>query len=298
MVSQARDGVGVRKRTLWRLLETYHASVYYARERPERYSQLGLKGGWMGYFASRSAALGVVPPPVVSACFYGFSDAMVKRALPDAWQYTTPSETIAVRYEVFDAMAARLLGARRLEPRVGDAADVLQTVVHNLAPHGRPMFAAHASAPRPNDPHLALFWAATALREYRGDAHVAALQALDVGPAASNVLMTSMGLTPSDQRTYRGWSELEWSDASRSLHERGWLAADGSVTREGHSRRAEIERITDQLVEPAWSEVDQVTLERLIDVLGPLVGAIVTAGEVPYPNGMGVPPAAELAVPR
>jgi hypothetical protein len=36
----------------------------------------------------------------------------------------------------------------------------------------------------------------------------------------------------------------------------------------------------------------------LIEVMGGLVGAFVTAGEVPYPNGIGVPPVAELAVPR
>lgn len=289
---------GASQRRLWRLLETYHALVYYAPERADRYARLGLKGGWMGYFATRSAALGSVPPTVVTACFYGFSDAMVARALPDAWCYTTSAQALAARYEVFDAASTRLLGAGTSASTVAEVADRLQPVIDVLAPHGRPMFAAHARATRPSEPHLALFWAATALREYRGDAHIVALQAADVPPAASNVLMTALRLTPGDQRTHRGWTEAEWNDAARSLKARGWLKTHGGVTREGHKQRAKVERVTDQLVAHVWSTIGEDELGRLIDVLGAVVGTFVTAGEVPYPNGMGVPPVPELAVPR
>lgn len=297
-MNEMQEGVGACHRTLWRLLETYHALVYYAPERRDRYTRLGLKGGWMGYFATRSAPLGIVPPAVVTACFFGFAEAKVSRALPDAWQHTSPEQALAARYEVFDAASVRLLGARASAPSVADAAARLGTVVEGLAPHGRPMFAAHAVAARPTEPHLELFWAATALREYRGDAHIAALQAADVAPAESNLLMTAMRLTPDDQRLYRGWTEDEWAAAAASLASRGWLRSDGTVTREGHRRRAEIERVTDLMVAQALGGIDEDELGVLIDVVGALVGAFVTAGEVPYPNGMGVPPVAELAVPR
>ena len=140
----------------------------------------------MGYFATRSAALGDVPPPVVTACFFGFADAMVSRALSDAWRYTTPELALTARYEVFDAASTRLLGTKASASSVADVAVRLGTVVGELMPHGRPMFAAHAQAKRPTEPHLELFWAATALREYRGDAHIAALQAAQIPPAASN----------------------------------------------------------------------------------------------------------------
>jgi len=92
------------------MLEFLHSMVYYTPERSEVYGRLGFKGGWMGYFATRSAALGQVPPPVVTACFYGFAPRMVERALPDAWTYATPSQAIAARYEVFDRASTRLLG--------------------------------------------------------------------------------------------------------------------------------------------------------------------------------------------
>ena len=294
----AGERIGTSQRRLWRLLETYHSLVYYAPERVDRYAGLGLRGGWMGYFATRSAALGQVPASVVTACFYGFSHVMVARALPDAWRRTTPDQALAARYEVFDAASTRLLGARASADCVADAAGRLRFVVEGTAPHGRPMFAAHAGAARPDEPHLALFWAASALREYRGDAHVVALQAAGVAPAASNVLMTALRLTPPDQRTYRGWSEAEWDDAARSLTTRGWLDPDGTVTQQGHRGRARIEQVTDELVADAWSDVGADELDRLTEVLGPLVEALVTAGEVPYPNGMGVPPVPEPAVPR
>lgn len=297
-MNEMLEGVGASHRTLWRLLETYHALVYYAPERRDRYPRLGLKGGWMGYFATRSAALGIVPPAVVTACFFGFAHAKVSRALPDAWRYTSPELALAARYEVFDSASTRLLGTRTSASSVADVAARLRAVVDELAPHGRPMFAAHANAARPSEPHLELFWAATALREYRGDAHIAALQAADVTPAASHVLMTAMRLTPADQRSYRGWTDAEWDDAASSLMSRGWLRSDRTVTREGRRRRAEIERVTDLLVAPAWGGLDDGELGVLIDVMGALVSAFVTAGEVPYPNGMGVPPVAELAVPR
>ena len=88
--------------TIWRLLEIYHSVVYFATETTEEYRGLGLKGGWMGYFASRAGALGAVPAPVVTACFYNFKHQMVSRALPDAWKYTTPEQACQARLRVFD----------------------------------------------------------------------------------------------------------------------------------------------------------------------------------------------------
>ena len=107
---------------LWRLVEAYHTLVYFAPERSEVYSALGLKGGWMGYFASRSAALGVVPPDVVTACFFGFAPRMVERALPDAWRWTTPEEAVAARLTVFGLAVRRHLRERLLQPEEARAA--------------------------------------------------------------------------------------------------------------------------------------------------------------------------------
>ena len=289
---------GGATRALWRMLEFLHSSVYYAPERPEVYNTLGFKGGWMAYFATRSAALGQVSPAVVTACFYGFAPRMVQRALPDAWAYSTPDQAVAARYEVFHRAATRLLGADVSRWAKEALARDLTVAVRTIDPAGSPLFAAHASLPTPPESHLALFWAATALREFRGDAHITALRQAGVGPVESHVLMVALGLVPHDQRGYRGWTEEEWEGGVQALIERGWLDNRGEVTREGQRCRSMIERDTDRISAVAWSgREDQWAIDAM-NRLAPIVGQMVTGGAVPFPNGMGVAAVPELAVPR
>ena len=89
---------------------------------------------------------------------------------------------------------------------------------------GRALFAATAALPRPADPLDALWHDVTALREFRGDGHVAALVAAGLTGCSANRLMYALGLVPANQRERRGWSEPEWERALGELLERGWLA--------------------------------------------------------------------------
>src|SRR5262245_66460441 len=86
-------------RQMWRVLERYHAMIYFAPEAREAFTAAGLKGYWMGYFASRAAALGSVPANVVAATFYNFHPHMVARAIPDAWSFSSPERILAARYQ-------------------------------------------------------------------------------------------------------------------------------------------------------------------------------------------------------
>lgn len=299
-----RDGADVSERhggvtrTLWRMLEFLHSTVYYAPERPEVYDKLGFKGGWMGYFATRSAALGEVPPALVTACFYGFAPRMVQRALPDAWSYATPQQALDARYEVFHRASTRLLGPTVNKWADPYLADDLIDVVAGADPAGSPLFATHAGLAVPTETHLRLFWAATALREYRGDAHIAALRQAGVRPVESHALMVALGLVPADHRNYRGWNEDEWNAGVDALKERGWLDSAGQVTIEGQRCRSRIERDTDRMSVSAWSNRDDQWMVDTMSRLAPIVGQIVTGGGVPFPNGMGVAAVPELAVPR
>lgn len=284
--------------TLWRLLEAYHAVVYFAPERPAHYQALGLKGGWMGYFATRSAALGAVPPAVVTACFYNFKHTMVARALPDAWDYTTPAKACAARLAVFDEAIHRLLNGQVATPGIQEAAELAVDAVTGCDYAGRPLFAAHAALPIPEQPHLALFWASAALREFRGDGHVIALAAEGVDGCAANVLMAALGLVPADQRRYRGWTDDDWDAAVAQLVRRGWLTAAGRITPDGRCARSEIERVTDWLAQAPLRQLGEDASRRLVELLTPIASRIVTAGGVPYPNGMGIPPVPELSAAR
>ena len=289
---------GHRSTALWRLLETYHAVVYFAPERSVHYQGLGLKGGWMGYFASRSGALGAVSPEVVTACFYNFKHTLVARALPDAWTYTTPVLACQARLAVFDQAIQRLLGEQATSPRMRECADLAVAAVYGCEPAGRPLFAAHAALPVPHDAHLALFWASAALREFRGDGHNIALAHARIDGCEAHVLMAALGLVPADQRRYRGWDEQDWSAATTGLQARGWLDEAGRITDAGRRARADIEHVTDRLSEAPWRHLGPDRSDRLRQQLTPLAAQVVTAGGVPYPNGMGVPCAPELATTR
>ncbi|HEX3223244.1 MAG TPA: hypothetical protein VHR35_11800 [Nocardioides sp.] len=280
---------------LWRLAEIYHAVVYFAPERPERYTALGLKGGWMGYFATRSAALGRVSPAAVTAAFYNFKHTMVERALPDAWLYTTPELAVAARLDVFDAAITRLLGDRARTREVAEAARLAGEAVRRTDTPGRVMYAAHAALPVPEQPHLALFWATAALREHRGDAHNIALAYAEVDGCEAHVLLEALALVPSDQRVYRGWDDDDWAAARERLRVRGWLDAQGRITATGRRARADIERETDRLSVTPWLRLGDDACQRLVTLLTPLASGIVTGGGVPYPNGMGSPAVPELA---
>ena len=69
-------------RRIWQLLESLHAVTYFADECRQANVNVGLKGFWMGYFASRAAPMGAETPGVDQATFFNFHPAMVRRAIP------------------------------------------------------------------------------------------------------------------------------------------------------------------------------------------------------------------------
>ena len=162
-------------RRAWTLFEPIHAIVYFASEAGEHYKAAGLRGGWMGYFASRSAPMGAVTPGVVTAVFYGFQPAMVARAIPDAWQYSSPERALTARTAIADSALRRLWGDQVDSADVAQAASAAIAVAHALRGGGRPLYTATAALEEPEAAHLKLWHACTLLREHRFDGHVAAL---------------------------------------------------------------------------------------------------------------------------
>jgi hypothetical protein len=259
---------------MWRLADLLHGIVYFAPERGAHYPALGLKGGWMGYFATRAAALGAAPPEVVTACFYNFAPAMVRRALPDAWTLATPEALIAARLRVFDDAFERMSGPSANpaaeDPRVAETAALATEIASACATIGRPLAAGHQGLAVPAEPRLKLFWACSVLREFRGDNHIIALADADVDGCEANVMMAALGKGMPNLQKFRGWSDAEWAAAAERLAERGWLAADGTVTDLGRTGREEIERHTDQLCASAMRTVTPTAMDTLADHLDAL----------------------------
>ncbi|MCO5995199.1 SCO6745 family protein [Actinoallomurus rhizosphaericola] len=279
----------------WRLIECCHAFVYFVPETRDAYAEAGLTGFWRGYFASRAAALGTAPAEVVAAAFHNFAPRMVARAFPDVWHRSSPEAVLAARTAVADRALRRLAGDLIDGPAVAEAAALAGRAVEATPVAGRVLFAAHAALPRPDEPHLALWHAVTALREFRGDGHVAALLTAGLDGCEANVLAGALGLTPPAQRDHRGWTEEEWAAAAGRLRARGLLGDDGAPTPEGRAERETIEDVTDRLARPPLDALGPDGAALLTGLLRPLARAIVDGGGIPFPNAMAMPrPAASV----
>ncbi|ETX02463.1 MAG: hypothetical protein ETSY1_03450 [Candidatus Entotheonella factor] len=265
--------------------------VYFAPDAKATYEAIGLKGFWMGYFASRAAPLGPVPAEVVTATFFNFHPAMVTRAIPDAWQLATPDQIIAARLDHADRTLRNLLGDERLSsPELSEAAELARRAAEAAMPQGRPLFAAYTALPWPQVSHLVLWHAATLLREHRGDGHVAALVHADVTPCQAHMLAMASGMTTRPVLDLsRRWAETDWDEARDTLQQRGWLDADSALTSAGVMARQQIEDHTDRLAEQPLRALSEAQLSRLIEVASQLGQHIIAAGGIPFPNPMGLP---------
>jgi hypothetical protein len=269
-------------RFLWQRLESYHGMIYFVPEADQHYTALGLDPGMMGYFGSRSAAMGAVPAEVVVATFYNFEPSRVHAVVPEVWRRAAPADIWSARLAAVDAALRRMLGARLDSADIARAADLLRGIVPACRPEGRPLFAGHLSKEWPDEPHLALWFGITLLREFRGDGHVAALTAEGVSGVEALILHGATGAVPPKVlKTTRAWGNEAWDDAARGLMHNGWLAADGTLTLLGRGHRDEVERRTDDLAAAPWAlltEDDAIWLAALGKELSAL---IVAAGTFP-----------------
>lgn len=247
----------LRARKCWRTLEPYHGFVYFADEAAEEYARLGLRGR-SGYFLSRAAAMGRVDAPTIIATFYNFHPDLVRHAVATAPDWDPPAVTDA-RYRAVDRVVRERLGDEIGSVGMQRAAELAMLATVGLEPHcgGRPLASGHLSQPVPDAPHLGLWWAVTALREFRGDGHIIALADAELTGLQALVLHAASGEVPAEVlRSTRAWSEDEWRQAVDELARRGVVHADGSLTTEGAQLRQRIEDRTDRLATPAWSRLD------------------------------------------
>ncbi len=121
------------------------------RRRATSYAAAGLRGGWMGYFASRSAPMGAVSAEVVAAVFHNFQPAMVRRAIPDAWRYSTPGARARGPPRGRRHGAAPAVGRRgRGSPDVSEAAELAMEVAARPAGRRPPALRGARRAPVPD----------------------------------------------------------------------------------------------------------------------------------------------------
>ncbi len=267
--------------------EPIHAMTYFAPEVRAALDALGYRGFWMGYFAARSAPLGVVPPEVVTAVFYNFAPARVAKSLPAAWAIAAPDLALCARRDSTVA-ALRRCGVREDE-NICTAAQLAIRAIRLAPVDGRALFAANVALPVPSEPVAALWHATTLLREHRGDGHVAALVTAGISGRESNVFHTAASAVSQEfMKRSRHYDDDEWEACRGSLADRGLLDGRGSLTPDGRDLKDQLEATTDALALGAFDGLDDDELQALFSALTPVARTVIAGGDVPAATPMSV----------
>jgi hypothetical protein len=266
-------------RQCWGSLELLHVLCYLSPQQIEAYRDLGLRFR-QGYFASRAAPMGAVGPPLVTSTFYVFAPTLVGMALPSAWEVADPEQIIEVRYTTVTRTLRSILG----DADVGPALELVREACAALRPHGRPIYAAHASLGWPDDPMAALFHGSALLREHRGDGHNAVLLQSGLDPVEALITDGLTAGTYEFARTTRGWTDDEWAAGHRRLADRGLIRerpTGWELTADGVTLRADVELSTDVLALDGWQHLGIARCRTLRDLLVPLGRAVAATGTLP-----------------
>ncbi|WP_103530133.1 hypothetical protein [Streptomyces sp. SM11] len=285
-------GEPARVRQMWHLLEPLHAVLYYAPAAFDEAAALGydVKERWSSYFAWRAAPLGAVGAEEAVRTFHSFAPAMVDAYVPNIWATAAPDAVLAARLRAVDRVYRALFGDRVEGPEFAEAAALARSAAE-AAPGGRAprgMGPANSALPWPDSPHLALWHAATVLREHRGDGHIAALAEAGLDPVESLVSFAAVGAAAPEVFASRRWSPEEWDAARQRLQERGLLAADGTATDAGRELRAKVELRTDEEAAAPWRALGEPGRERLVELLGEPWLEVIGSGLLPAENTLGI----------
>jgi Helix-turn-helix family len=211
--------------------------------------------------------------------------------VPRAWTLATPGDIVAKRFEVAEASLRRLIGEET--PELTELADLAKEAAERCGTRsgtGRPMYAAYAEADWPDQPHAKLWHAATLLREYRGDGHVAILinSGLEPLPALITHTATGTGFVGPAAKTLRGWSDEQWEEAADDVKHAGLLNEDGTLTRQGVTLRQDLEDATNRLAERPWQAIGAAKADRIHELASTFSKHIVAAGA--FPDGIFADP--------
>jgi hypothetical protein len=271
-----------RARSLAAALEPFAGQVYFSPECHANYQALGYGpspgdfGGVAGpemesYFCSRGSVMGQVPGSVIAAAFGVFEHTRVERIVERGWQKTDAATICRARDDGAVAQLRRILGDR--PEGVDDARALLDRAEAPLEPYGKPLYAGLAACERFDDPLADAWRLADRLREYRGDAHVAAWTSAGVDACQIGLLSELYwGLPARSYSRTRMWSDEQY-DAAEAVLEDGGLIADRQLTDAGRAFREEIEVATDRQCRPIVQALGD-DHERLVALLSGWASAI------------------------
>lgn len=268
-------------RAMHEVTEPINSIAYFAPECTSAWEGLGIEPAAVGYFPGRAAPLGRVDGPVVAATFFNFNPALVTFAMDVAWKATDPETVLAARAKALVAMFQRL--EVPTPENTVEATDLLRAAMDGVSIAGRPLGAACTALPATGQPLADLWQAVAAVREFRGDGHVALLTAHELTPVEALVLYSRWQERVGRRflQASRGWDNDAWQDGIARLTERGLVDQDG-LTAEGTAFRTSLELKTDAAAAVPWSNLGVDRCRRLFDLLEPVAKAAAAAYPRPF----------------
>ena len=216
------------------------SAFYFIPETMALGKELGL-GGMEFYVQGRGGQLGNTDGNAVAAAFGYFNPTLIKSVWDAACEKCEPRKAGTAHLQ-----AAANLGRAKLAalPQLGEFVAAMDKVNNAANPEGLGLYAAMRTEELATDPAGRAMQLLALLREFRGAAHLIALRALNIdGKIAHAAHRPDM------------WKQFGYpEDAMPTI--------DDAVK----ARLAEAERLTDSIVEPAYSVLNDV--ERAVLVAG------------------------------
>ena len=214
-------------------------AYYFTPETMARGAELGFKGPQF-YFAGRGGLLGDCDASVVSAAFGYFNPDVVRRAWDSTREVCAPRDAGRAHWACCAELGrAKLGGVAGLADFVA-AADSVNTAAD---PDGLALYSAFRSEPLVDDLPGRAMQLVAILREYRGSAHLVAVRAAGLTSTQAHFLKR-----PGDVKMF-GWTD---DDAP-------------TMPDDADARMERAERITDDIVLPAFSVLDADGRRALVD---------------------------------
>jgi hypothetical protein len=234
-----------------------------------------------GYVWGRAVPMGEPVGQVVASAFAAFEPGLIASLYDEARGVLARTEMLGLLETTVPESLRQIIGDAA-SAEVAVVVEPLRRAVEAADGTGRPLFTGVRSLGWPVDLFGQLWRACTALREHRGDSHIAAYVAAGFSPVEMNILTELwVGWPLGDYSGTRAWPAERTQAALFSLREAGLLDTE-ALTDAGHRVRREIEDRTDAqeevVVRALGSDFDAV-VERL-DAWG---GACIAAGAFP-PN--------------
>lgn len=214
-------------------------AYYFTPETMARGAELGFKGPQF-YFAGRGGLLGDCDASVVSAAFGYFNPEVVTRAWESARETCAPRKAGRAHWICCADLGRAKLGA---VPGLADFVAAADAVNRAADPDGLALYSAFRSEPMVVDAPGRAMQLVAILREYRGSAHLLAVRAAGLTSKQAHFLKR-----PNDVKMF-GWSD---DDAP-------------TMPSDAAARLERAERITDDIVLPAFAVLDGAGRRALVD---------------------------------